>query len=216
MSEASPDLSTVLPGTEILEVGLSAMLTRISWPEEIPPERATRIVLTKSAWRHFVAVLAAALRDGSKPRANFHSLHRVDAHQAMRQIGLELVEYGFSQADRHAARDDTDFRPDRITLTAQLVHKRGQLIDTCGIGAEKRIVIDGQKIYRVEPNRSELRQISTYRNPEFGLQVLASNRTGGRPASSSHARMSVRHHDNRGCRTSVDTCNRRALVEICL
>ncbi|MNE45976.1 hypothetical protein D3C80_1402940 [compost metagenome] len=49
ISVASPLVLMVLPGTVMLEVGLSAMLTTMSWPEEMPPRMPPAWLLAKPA-----------------------------------------------------------------------------------------------------------------------------------------------------------------------
>ena len=45
-------------------------------------------------------MLAAALCNGRETRANFHAFYGVDTHQSVSEIGFELVEYRFAEANR--------------------------------------------------------------------------------------------------------------------
>src|SRR5690606_14287733 len=83
-------------------------------------ERAAGRVLLEALGRELVAMLAAALPHAREAVAELHAFDGIDAHQAFRDLGFELVEHGLAETHRHAARDEIDARADRIAHRAQL------------------------------------------------------------------------------------------------
>ena len=59
----------------------------------------------------------AALKAGAPPASpNFHRLHRSDAHEASRQICIQLVEYRLAQARRHSIGHYLHHTPQAVAL----------------------------------------------------------------------------------------------------
>ncbi len=82
----------------MLDVGLTAMLTTRSWPEEMPPS-------VPPAWldRNPCGVSSSRC---SEPRcatlretcADLDALDGVDAHHRVRQVRVETIEHGLAEA----------------------------------------------------------------------------------------------------------------------
>ena len=98
----------------MLEVGLSAMLTTMSWPEEMPPSTPPALFERKPAGVSSSRCCAALLLDGREAGADLHALDRVDAHHRVRDVGIEPVEHRLAESRRHAGRDHVHARADRI------------------------------------------------------------------------------------------------------
>ena len=130
-------------------------------------------LLLKTAGRDFVTMLRALLGHDGKARAEFDRTHRVDAHQRVGDIGLKLVEYRLTEAGRHARGHHVDPRTNGVALLAQRIHIGLEFGNRDGSGAEKRIVIDGGQIQRIEHQRTELAQIAADLDTEPLTQILA-------------------------------------------
>ena len=113
-STGLPATSMVLPGTWMLEVGLNVDVHDDVLPRGNAAQDAAGVVAQETRGRQLVAMLAAALRGRRDAGADFHGLHRVDAHHGVREVGIEPVEHRLAQTRRHALRHHRDLRADRI------------------------------------------------------------------------------------------------------
>src|SRR5580704_9507343 len=122
-------------------------------------------------------MLAAALGSGRHARAELHRLHGVDAHEGVRDIGIEAVEHGLPESRRHAARDHGDARTDRVARGADLPDQLFELRDPCRIGAEEWILVGERGVDRRERERADLAQVSVDAHAEAARQVTPRDRT---------------------------------------
>lgn len=79
-------------------------------------ENAARVVALEARFGNFIAVFAAAQFHHLKTIANFYALHRINAHQRVRDIGIQTVKHRFAQPRRYAIGHHRDFRPDGVAL----------------------------------------------------------------------------------------------------
>ena len=98
-----PAMSIVWRVKRMLDVGLTATTTTMSWPVEIPPRMPPALLGRKPSGVISSRVLGAFLRDGREARADLDALDRVDAHHVVREIGVELVVHRLAPAHRHAS-----------------------------------------------------------------------------------------------------------------
>src|SRR3954469_16021706 len=98
---------------------------------------------------------ALLLRSGSSS-SDLHSLDRVDAHQGMRDVGIQPVKHRLAEAGRHARGDHRDAGADGISIAAYLPHQLLQLLDARRIRAEKRILISERRIDRIQVQSPDL------------------------------------------------------------
>ena len=78
----------------------------------------------------------------------------------MREVGIEPVEHGFTQARRNTGGHDIDASPDRIAVATQGVDHGFEIGHARGLGAEERVGVDGLAIEHGEPDRAHLRQVA--------------------------------------------------------
>ena len=143
-----------------------------------PAEDAAGIVRQEALRGQFVAVLGAALGDAGEAGADLHALHRVDAHQRMRQFGVQAVEDRLAQARRHAFGNHGDLRPDRILVAAQLVHVGLQLRHLVRVGAEEGILLDAVPAPERNLDRPELAHVASHLDAQ-ARQVFLGDSPGG-------------------------------------
>ena len=133
------------------------------------------MVALEARFRDFVAILAAAQGYHVKTVANFNALHRVDAHQRVRDVGIETVKYRLAPAWRDAVGHDGDFRPDGVALFFQTAHQFVQRIQLVGIGTEERVLLDLIPVFDRQRNVAHLGQTAADHDAKFLLQVFLSN-----------------------------------------
>ena len=126
----------------MLEVGLTATCTTMSWPVEMPPRMPPALLRENPCGVISSECSVPFCATAREARADLDALHRVDAHHVLRDVGVELVVDRLAPADRHAASRPRDARADRIAGLAQPVHERLELGDVRAIGDEERIVVD--------------------------------------------------------------------------
>ena len=103
-------------------------------------DHATGVVGEEAIGTQFVAMLAAALGDAGKAGADLHTLHRIDAHHGVGDVGVQPVIHRLAPTHRHTAGHHVDARADGVARLAQLVHVGFQLRHDAGIGHEEGAV----------------------------------------------------------------------------
>src|SRR5215470_15032233 len=101
-------------------------------------EHSAGVVAAEAARGELIAMLAAALRGAADPGAELHRLHRIDAHERMRDVRVEPIEHRLAEPRRYAAGDDRHPRTDRVALPAHLPDQILDLLDALRVGAEER------------------------------------------------------------------------------
>src|SRR5690349_16751061 len=101
-------------------------------------------------------MLAALLLRSGSPIADLDRLHCVDAHQSMGYVGIQAVEYGFSETWRHPRRNDRDTSTNRVTLAADLPDELLELLNARRVRTEERILIRECRIDRLQLQRADL------------------------------------------------------------
>ena len=103
----------------------------------------------KALRRHFVAVLGTTHAGHGHAVADLDALDGVDAHQRVRDVRIQAVEYRFTQTRRQAPGLNLDAGTDGIAFAAHAIDQRFELCDARGIGHEERIAVDRCPIHSV-------------------------------------------------------------------
>ncbi len=88
------------------------MLATMSWPLDMPPSTPPALIGEETLWRDLVPVRGTLLCDAIETGADLDTFHGIDAHQRMRDIGIETVEDRLAQARWYAGRHHVDARTD--------------------------------------------------------------------------------------------------------
>src|SRR5258708_9959767 len=95
---------------------------------------------------HLVGVLLAAHGRDRKPVADIDAVHCVDAHQALGEVGIELVVDRIAQTDGNARRHDLDDRAARRATLAHIVEIALPGLAGLAVGTPEGIVAGGVPI----------------------------------------------------------------------
>mmetsp|Transcript_6445 Transcript_6445/g.26503 ORF Transcript_6445/g.26503 Transcript_6445/m.26503 type:complete len:304 (+) Transcript_6445:1709-2620(+) len=158
--------------------GLDRDLGHQVLPGRDAAEHAAGVVARKALGRQLIAMLAAFLRDRREARADLDALDRVDAHQRIGDVGIELVEQRRAQADRHAGGLHTDARTDRIAGLAQPVHIVLKFGNLAGVGGEERVLAHVLPAFEGDGDLAELRHAAAELGAISLLQPFAGHGPG--------------------------------------
>ena len=86
-------------------------------------ENTARMVALETVFGDFVTVLAATQRYHVKTITNFHTFHRVDAHQRVGDVGIQAIKDRLAKSGRDATGHHGDFRANRVALFFQRAHQ---------------------------------------------------------------------------------------------
>src|SRR6185436_16175854 len=128
---------------------------------------------------HLVGVLLAAHRGCRKTIADLDALDRVDAHQRLGEVGVELVIDGVAQTNRHARGYDLDHCAARAAALAHIVEIALPALRRLAVGAPEGIVAGGVPVPLATVDRlgAELHDRAAHRHAI--AQHLAGYRAGG-------------------------------------
>ena len=112
---------------------------------------------------HLVGIRLAAERGGRESIADLHALHRIDAHQCARQIGIELAVDRRAEPRRHAFGDHLDHRAAGGAGFADLAEILFPLPSGDRVGAEERVALHLRPVppRAVDRMRTDLHQGAT-------------------------------------------------------
>src|SRR5690348_757782 len=142
-------------------------------------EHPTGVVAAKTLRRELIAMLAAALRGTTHSGADLHGLHRVDAHERVRYVGVEPVEYRLAEPRWHPRCDHTYSRTDRVALATHLPDQLLDLLDALRIGTEECILVGKGRVHRLEHERPDLAQVTVDAYAEPYREIAPRDGTGG-------------------------------------
>ncbi len=142
-------------------------------------EHAAGVVRGEALRGEFVAMLRAFLRHAGKACADLHTFHRVQAHERVGDVGVELVVERLAPACGHAAGGNHDARADRVARFAQRVHIRLQLGHDVGVGREKRVLMHRVPGLEGDGHFAELGHAGANRHAVLRGEPLLGHRTGG-------------------------------------
>src|SRR4051812_18979585 len=130
---------------------------------------------------HLVGVLLAAHRRRRGTVADLDALHGIDAHQALGEVGIELVVDRIAQAGRHTGGHDLDHRADRAAALAHVVEIAFPALRRLAVGAPEGIVAGGVPVpvASIDLLRAELHDGAAHL--DLGTQDLAGDGAGGDP-----------------------------------
>ena len=118
-------------------------------------------------------MLRAALLDRPEARADLDALHRIDAHHRAGQVRIQALEHGFAPARRNPFGDHRDARANGISRLADAPNEIFEFLHAARVRAEKRILVGGLAVDRLQHDGSQLRQISMDADALPLAQVLA-------------------------------------------
>ncbi len=139
------------------------------------------MVAQKSFRGDLVAVLRTLLFDAGETGAELHTLHRIDAHQGMGDVGIETVVDGLAKPGRHAGGNHVYARANGVALLAQGIHVGLQLGHPCRVRTEEGILIHRIPVLQLHANWPELGQVAADLDAEPFLEVLLGDPPGGHP-----------------------------------
>ncbi len=143
---------------------------------------AAGVVAGEALGRERIAMRGAALDHAGEARADLHRLHRIEAHERMGDVGIELVVERLAQAHGHARGLHADAGAARITGLAQRVHVglQGRYI---GHRSEERVVVHVVPAFERDLHLADLGHAGAKARAVFFRQPLlgdGAGRHGGR------------------------------------
>ena len=136
------------------------------------------MVALETRFGNFIAVFAAAKLHHLKTIANFHALHRINAHQRVRNVRIEAVKYRLTEPRRNAIGHHGYFRSDGVALFFQASHQFIERFNFLWIRTEERVLFNLFPIFDSQRNIPHLGQAAANHNPEFRGEEFLGNRSG--------------------------------------